>query len=83
MPDPGFPILYFITILCFKIRAPGTWCPMETVVYRTQYSPGYRTRNLKVISLTETTKFPFWGLNICVDFDLGDFKVIENMKKLN
>ena len=28
-------------------------------------------------------EFPFWGLNICVDFDLRDSKKMENMKKLN
>ena len=24
--------------------------------------------------LNETPEFPFWGLNICVDFDLRDLK---------
>jgi len=37
----------------------------------------------KRVLLNETPEFPFWGLNICVDFDLGDFKIMENMKKLN
>ena len=31
--------------------------------------------------MNETPEFPFWGLNICVDFDLS--KKTENMKKLN
>ena len=37
----------------------------------------------KRVSLMETPEFPFWCLNICVDFDLGDFKIMENIKKLN
>ena len=37
----------------------------------------------KRVSLNETPEFPFWGLSICVDFDLGDSTKIENMKKLN
>ena len=28
----------------------------------------------KRVSLKETSEFPFWGLNICVDFDLRDSK---------
>ena len=28
-------------------------------------------------------QFPFWGLYICVDFDLRDSKKIENINKLN
>ena len=28
----------------------------------------------KRVSLNETPEFPFWGLNICVDFDLKDSK---------
>ena len=28
-------------------------------------------------------QFPFWGLYICVDFDLRDSKKIENIHKLN
>ena len=37
----------------------------------------------KRVLLNETPKFPFWGLNICVDFDLRGFKKMENMKKVN
>ena len=37
----------------------------------------------KRVSLDETFQFPFWGLNICVDFDLGDSKKMENINKLN
>jgi len=37
----------------------------------------------KRVSLNETLEIPFWGLNICVDFDLRDSKKMENMKKLN
>ena len=37
----------------------------------------------KRVSLNETLEFPVWGLNIFVDFDLSDSKIIENMKKLN
>ena len=28
----------------------------------------------KGVSLGKTPEFPFWGLNICVDFDLKDLK---------
>ena len=39
---------------------------------------------LKVyISVNKTTGFPFWGVNICVDFDLRDSEKMENMKNLN
>ena len=37
----------------------------------------------KRVSLNETPEFPFWGLKICVDFDLRDSKNMENMKKPN
>ena len=37
------------------------------------------TPKFKRVSLNETPEFPFWGLNICVDFDLKDSKKIENM----
>jgi len=47
-------------------------------VYRVLQSPKF-----KRVSLMETPEFPFWCHNICVDFDLGDFKIMENMKKLN
>ena len=33
--------------------------------------------------MNETPEFPFWDLNICVDFDLRDLKKMENIKKLN
>ena len=36
----------------------------------------------KRVSLNETPEFPFWGLNICVDFDLRDSKKMENIKKM-
>jgi len=36
----------------------------------------------KRVSLNETPEFPFWGLNICVDFDLRDSKKMENINKL-
>ena len=32
----------------------------------------------KRVSLNETPEFPFWGLNVCVDFDLRDFKKMES-----
>ena len=28
----------------------------------------------KRVSLNETPEFPFWGLNVCVGFDLRDLK---------
>jgi len=37
----------------------------------------------KRVSLNETPELPFWGLNICVDFDLRDSKNMNNMKKPN
>ena len=37
----------------------------------------------KRVSLNETLEFPFWGLKICVDFDLRDSKKMENIKKIN
>ena len=50
---------------------------MSTAVFLRQ-SPKF-----KRVLLNETPKFPFWGLNICVDFDLRGFKKMENMKKVN
>ena len=38
---------------------------------------------LQSVLLIKAFAFPFWGLNICVDFDLRDSKKVENMKKLN
>ena len=35
----------------------------------------------KRVSLNETPEFPFWGLNVCVGFDLRDLKKMESMKK--
>ena len=37
----------------------------------------------KGVSLEKTPEFPFWGLNICADFDLRDSKKIENINKLH
>ena len=37
----------------------------------------------KRVSLDKTPEFPFWGPNICLDFDLRDSKKIENINKLN
>ena len=37
----------------------------------------------KRVSLNKTPGFPFWGLIICVDFDLRDSKKMENMMKMN
>ena len=45
--------------------------------------PAPQSPKFKRVSLNETLEFPVWGLNICVDFDLSDSKIIENMKKLN
>ena len=36
----------------------------------------------KRVSLNETPEFPFWGLKICVDFDLRDSKKMEKINKL-
>jgi len=33
--------------------------------------------------LDKTPEFPFWGLIICVDFDLRYSKEMENINKLN
>ena len=38
---------------------------------------------LKRVSLDKTPEFPFWGFNICVEFDLRDSKKMENTNKLN
>ena len=37
---------------------------------------------LKRVSLNETPEFRFWGLDICVDFDLRDSKKMENINKV-
>ena len=37
----------------------------------------------KRVSLDKTPEFPFWGLIICVDFDLRYSKEMENINKLN
>ena len=39
--------------------------------------------NLKEYRWTKLPSFLFWGLNICVGFDLRDSKKIENINKLN
>ena len=46
--------------------------------YSAEQSPKF-----KRVSLNETLEFPFWRLNICVDFGLRYSKNMENMKKLN
>ena len=43
---------------------------------------GSQSPKFKRVSLNETPEFPFWGLKICVDFDLRDLKKIENINKL-
>ena len=48
----------------------------------------YRARTLKFkrVSLNETSEFPLWGIKICVDFFLRDFKKngeYENSKLKN
>ena len=58
-----------------------------TKVYTVQNSTGVLTQHnqspkFKRVSLNETLEFPFWGLNICVDFDLRNSQQMENMKKL-
>ena len=35
---------------------------------------GSQSPKFKRVSLNETPEFPFWGLKICVDFDLRDWK---------
>ena len=47
-------------------------------MYSIQLSPKFERE-----SLNETFKFPFWGLNICVDFDLRDSIKMKNVKKPN
>ena len=54
------------------LSACNEWCPECSL------SPKF-----KRVSLNKTFEFPFWGVNICVDFDLRDSKKMENMKKLN
>ena len=51
---------------------------VKTSIYEDPQSPKF-----KRVLLNETPKFPFWGLNISVDFDLRAFKKMENMKKVN
>ena len=46
-------------------------------MYATDQSPKF-----KRVSLNETTEFLFWGLSICVDFDLSDLKKMENINNL-
>ena len=43
----------------------------------------HQSPKFKRESQNETPEFPFWGLNICVDFYLRDSKKMKNMKKLN
>ena len=42
----------------------------------------HQSPKFKRVLLNETPEFPFWGLKICVDFDLRDSKKIENINKL-
>ena len=43
----------------------------------------HQSPKFKKSIIDETPEFPFWGLNICVDFDLRDSKILENMEKLH
>ena len=49
---------------------------MQKILYFCVLCPYFGVRaqsqKFKRISLKETFEFPFWGLNICVDFDLRD-----------
>ena len=42
-----------------------------------------RSPKFKRVLLIETPEFPFWGLNIRVDFYLRNYKKIESLKKPN
>ena len=46
------------------------------------YGKLFQSPKFKRVSLNETPEFSFWGLNICVDFDLRDSKIMENKNKL-
>ena len=37
----------------------------------------------KSIALEKAPEIPFWGLDICVNFDIRESKKIENIDKLN
>jgi len=52
------------------------------VTNNTQYITIIQSPKFKRVLLNETPKFPFLGLNICVDFDLRGSKKMENMKKM-
>ena len=52
--------------------------PSQNPLYYTSLSPKF-----KRVSLNETSEFPFWGLIICVDFDLRDLIKMVRYKGLN
>jgi len=55
----------------------------KQVLYTINLLVELQSPKFKRVSLDKTPEFPFWGLNICVDFDLRDLKKIENINKLN
>ena len=55
----------------------------RTLMHLLLFTNSAQSPKFKRVSLNETPELPFWGLNICVDFDLRDSEKMENMKKLN
>ena len=56
-------VAFYVRMVCIK------QCFTEGPLRTTFQSPGF-----KRVSLNKTPEFLFWGLNICVDFDLKDLK---------
>ena len=51
-----------------------TWVSKQVFVTIPCHKFWAQSSKFKRVSLNETLEFPFWGLHICVDFDLRDSK---------
>jgi len=73
--------IIFLILVSSKLPQTGVTILGFTTTFYLNFSA--LSPKFKRVSLNETLEFPFWGLKICVDFDLRDSKKMENMKKLN
>jgi len=52
----------------------------RTLMHLFLFTNSTQSPKFKRVSLNKTREFPFWGLNIYVDFDLRNSKKMENKK---
>ena len=68
---------------CKKVARLHQGCNARKVILEVYTSFVLQSPKFKRVSFNETFEFPFWGLNISVDFDLRDLKKMEKNKKHN